>query len=140
MTEGTMWLKSAMLGALAVCGLLSIAGCGGSGTTTVIKEAAPTTVEKTTTVQAPTPQPKPASTPPTPAPPPASAPQPKSPPNVVGLPLPAAQQALRAAGFRAAVKNTDTALGILVPSHYTICTEGAPRGNLVPVLAQKYGC
>lgn len=61
-------------------------------------------------------------------------------PKVVGLPLPAAQQILKEAGYKAAPKNTDTTFGIVVPSHYTICTQGRPRGKFVPVLAQKYGC
>lgn len=61
-------------------------------------------------------------------------------PNVVGLPLPAAKQLLKQAGYRAAATNTDTTLGIIVESNYTICSQDEPRGNLVPVLAQKYGC
>ena len=127
--------------AAAVCAASSVlAACGSGGsTTTVIKESAPPTVEKTTTVQAPAPKPKPASAPASEAEP-QPEPAPKSAPNVVGLPLPAAEQVLKAAGFRPAVKNTDTAFGIVVRSHYTICIEGKPRGDLVPVLAQKYGC
>lgn len=77
--------------ALGIAALLCIAvgvtACGGSETTTVIKEAPtppPETVERTTTVQAP----------------PAS-------PTV---------------------------------DNYTICNQGKPRGNIVVVLAQKYGC
>jgi hypothetical protein len=119
------------LGGVALISALVVAGCGGGSTTTVIKESAPTTVEKTTTVTA---KPKPA---------PAPEPEPEvsaQPPNVVGLPLPAAEEALEEAGFKAAPRNTDTTFGIVVPSHYTICKEGTPRGKQVPVLAQKYGC
>jgi hypothetical protein len=118
-------------------GLLAVAGCGSGGTTTVIKESAPTTVEKTTTVQAPAPQPRHVSNP---TPPSAEPEAKREPPNVVGLPLPAAEQVLSQAGYKAAATNTDTAFGIVVKSNYTICTEGPPRGNFVPVLAQKYGC
>ncbi len=75
-----------------------------------------------------------------PAPEPEPEPEPQEVPNVVGLPLPAAKQLLEEAGYRAAATNTDTAFGIVVESNYTICTQGEPRGNLVPVLAQKYGC
>jgi hypothetical protein len=28
----------------------------------------------------------------------------------------------------------------VVRSHYTICTESEPHGDVVTVLAQKYGC
>ena len=129
-------MKRRIFAAVAACVLACfLAACGSGGTTTVIKESSPTTVEKTTTVQVPARRPKPASNPA-----PAPEPQPKSAPNVVGLPLPAAEQVLKAAGFTPAVKNTDTAFGIVVRAHYTICTEGKPRGTLVPVLAQKYGC
>jgi uncharacterized protein YceK len=119
--------------------LLLLSGCGSGGTTTVIKEAAPTTVEKTTTVEEPPKQPASTSSEST-APEPPPEPEPSEPPNVVGLPLPAAEQLLREEGFKPAVRNTDTTFGILVPSHYTICEQDAPRGDLVPVLAQKYGC
>lgn len=62
------------------------------------------------------------------------------PPNVLGLPLPAAKRLLKEAGYKTVAKNTDTAFGIVVESNYTICNQGKPRGNLVVVLAQKYGC
>jgi len=66
--------------------------------------------------------------------------EPTEPPNVVGLPLPQAKQMLEEAGYRTAAKNTDTTFGIIVPENYTICNQGKPRGDLVVVLAQKYGC
>lgn len=69
-----------------------------------------------------------------------AAPEAKEPPNVVGLPLPAARQVMKKAGYRVAPKNTDTAFGIVVEANYTICTQGKPRAGIVPVLAQKYGC
>jgi len=110
---------------------IGLTACGGSETTTVIKEApAPETVERTTTVQAPAPEP---------APHPASTSR-QEPPNVVGLPLPAAQHLLKQAGYKTVANNTDTTFGILVPENYTICRQGKPRGDLVVVLAQKYGC
>ena len=64
----------------------------------------------------------------------------EEPPNVIGLPLPAARQVMKKAGYRIAAKNTDTAFGIVVEANYTICTQGKPRAGIVPVLAQKYGC
>jgi hypothetical protein len=62
------------------------------------------------------------------------------PPNVVGLKLPIASERLRAAGWTPVPFNTDTLLGIVVPSHYTVCHEYAPIGRRVRILAQKYGC
>jgi len=47
---------------------------------------------------------------------------------------------LKQAGYRTVAKNTDTTFGIIDPSNYTICNQGKPRGELVVVLAQKYGC
>jgi alpha-acetolactate decarboxylase len=61
-------------------------------------------------------------------------------PDVIGMRLPEAESALRAAGFKTQAENTDTAFGIVVKSHYTICTESEPQGDVVTVLAQKYGC
>jgi hypothetical protein len=62
------------------------------------------------------------------------------PPNVIGMRLPAAEAELSAAGFKTLAENTDTTFGILVPSHYTVCTETPLGGDTVEVLAQKYGC
>lgn len=62
------------------------------------------------------------------------------PPNVIGMRLPEAESTLRAAGFRAQAENTDTTFGIVIRSHYTVCTESEPHGDVVTVLAQKYGC
>jgi outer membrane biosynthesis protein TonB len=128
---------------LAIPALLAIAGCGSGGdTTTVVKEVQPETVERTTTVEVPASEPKrQAVREVAPEPEPESEPEEaQEPPNVVGLPLPAADRLLKEAGYKAAANNTDTAFGIIVRSNYTVCTQGAPRGNLVPVLAQKYGC
>jgi hypothetical protein len=125
-----MTCRSTLAAVVALLALASsLAACGGSDTTTVIKEAPPETVERTTTVEAPA----------APAAERSSAPR-DEPPNVLGLPLPAAKQMLEQAGYRTVAKNTDTTFGIIVPSHYTICEQGKPRGDLVVVLAQKYGC
>ncbi|HWW67868.1 MAG TPA: PASTA domain-containing protein [Solirubrobacterales bacterium] len=134
-------MRKLVIGAI-LSGTIFIVGCGGGGggTTTVVK---PTTIEKTTTVTAPPRKPrhKPAASPaPEPTPEPAPEPVSEEPPNVVGLSLPAAEEVLSEAGFKAAPRNTDTAFGIVVPSHYTICKEGKPIAGRVPVLAQKYGC
>jgi ATPase subunit of ABC transporter with duplicated ATPase domains len=67
-------------------------------------------------------------------------PEPAEVPNVVGMRLPEAKSTLSAAGYSTQAENTDTAFGIVVPSHYTICEQGEPHGNVVTVLAQKYGC
>lgn len=117
------------LGVMALlCLVVGLTACGGSSeTTTVIREV------RTPATHVGTPQPKPASHP-------TAAPSQEAPPNVVGLPLPAAKQLLSQAGYKTVAKNTDTTFGIIVPSHYTICTQSKPRGDLVVVLAQKYGC
>lgn len=62
------------------------------------------------------------------------------PPNVVGLNLVIAESRLRSAGWVPKPFNTDTLLGIVVPSHYTVCHEYKPIGKRVRLLAQKYGC
>jgi beta-lactam-binding protein with PASTA domain len=67
-------------------------------------------------------------------------PEPEEVPNVVGMRLPEAKSTLSAAGYSTQAENTDTTFGIVVPSHYTICTQSEPHGNVVTVLAQKYGC
>lgn len=66
--------------------------------------------------------------------------EPEEVPNVVGMRLPQAKSALSAAGYTTRAENTDTTFGIVVPSHYTICEQSEPQGNVVTVLAQKYGC
>lgn len=63
-----------------------------------------------------------------------------APPNVVGLPLSTAEQQLSAAGYTTAPVNTDTLFGIVDEDNYTICKQNPPRGDVVKVLAQKYGC
>ena|SRR5207249_983968 len=60
--------------------------------------------------------------------------------EVTGLTLPTANKKLSAAGFKADVSNTDTTFGILVPPNSTVCKQSSPRGKIVPILAQKYGC
>jgi hypothetical protein len=62
------------------------------------------------------------------------------PPNVVGLNLAVAEERLREDGWVPKPFNTDTFLGIVVPSHFTICHEYRPNGQNVRLLAQKYGC
>lgn len=108
---------------------VGLAACGGSDTTTVIKEAPAETIERTTTVErAPAPVAQEGSA------------SKSEPPNVLGLPLPEARRMLKQAGYRTIAKNTDTTFGIIVPDNYTICNQGRPRGEIVVVLAQKYGC
>ncbi len=59
---------------------------------------------------------------------------------MVGLPLDVAERLLRASGYRAEPTNTDTTFGIVLPENYTVCTQDDPRGKIVVMLAQKYGC
>jgi len=67
-------------------------------------------------------------------------PEPEEVPSVVGMRLPEARSTLSAAGYRTQAENTDTTFGIVIPSHYTVCTQSEPHGDIVTVLAQKYGC
>jgi hypothetical protein len=127
-------LPAVAVGALLLAGLIT--SCGGSTTTVVQSTPPPQTVTQVTTAAPATP---PAATTAA-APAQAAAPASKSPPNVVGLRLPEAKVQLQAAGYTVKAENTDTTFGIIVPSHYTICTQSPPRGNVVVVLAQKYGC
>jgi hypothetical protein len=60
-------------------------------------------------------------------------------PNTVGMGLPEARRELEGAGFTVKTRNTDTVLGIIDPSNYTICSQNV-QGSTVTVLAQKYGC
>lgn len=118
---------SIIAGVLALT--VGLAACGDSDTTTVIKEAPAETIERTATVER------------TPAPVAREGSAPTSePPNVLGLPLPEARRMLEQAGYRTVAKNTDTTFGIIVPDNYTICNQGKPRGDIIVVLAQKYGC
>lgn len=132
--------------ALAVgIGVGALAGCGGGGSTTVISQT--TTTTTTEAKDSPTAgagnqpqQEEVATTTTTTTTQAAPEPQPTEPPDVVGLSLPTAKKQLAAAGFKANVSNTDTTLGILVPENYTVCKQDAPKGDIVPILAQKYGC
>jgi hypothetical protein len=63
-----------------------------------------------------------------------------TPPRVVGMKLPAAEEELERHGWIPKPFNTDTILGIVVKSHYTVCKQYPPIGHKVRVLAQKYGC
>ena len=71
---------------------------------------------------------------------PAPEPEPEEVPDVIGMRLPQARSTLSAAGYMTRAENTDTTFGIVIPSHYTVCEQSDPQGNLVTVLAQKYGC
>jgi hypothetical protein len=63
-----------------------------------------------------------------------------TPPRVVGMKLPAAEEELERHGWIPRPFNTDTLLGIVVKSHYTVCKQFPPIGHKVRILAQKYGC
>lgn len=67
-------------------------------------------------------------------------PEPSEPPDVVGLTLTVAESELKSAGFQVDASNNDTMFGIVNPDNYTVCTQDPPRGSIVHVLAQKYGC
>jgi hypothetical protein len=63
-----------------------------------------------------------------------------APPRVVGMKLPAAEEELERHGWIPRPFNTDTVLGIVIKSHYTVCKQYPPIGRKVRILAQKYGC
>jgi hypothetical protein len=57
-------------------------------------------------------------------------------PNVAGLTLDVAQQQLKEAGFGVSAKD-DSLFGVLIPSHFTVCTQHTPNGKLVPLDVSK---
>lgn len=126
-------MRRTLVTGLAVgIGFAGFAGCGEGDTTTVI-ESTPTPTETTTTVI------QDEESPPQETTTEEAAPQ-GDPPDVVGLTLPEAKKQLKDAGFSADVSNTDTTLGIIVEENYTVCEQDDPSGDVVPILAQKYGC
>jgi hypothetical protein len=141
--RGTSWSIGRLAFTAAVASALVgvLVACGGSDTTTVVEQQAdtpPVTVTQTTPAPAP-----PAAKPAKPvakkaAGPPASGCQ--SAPDVVGLTLPTARRELEGAGCKLDVSNTDTTFGIIVEDHFTVCEQDDPRGEVVHLLAQKYGC
>lgn len=121
-----------------------LAGCGGDSTTTVVQSTTATgtdttTTTATTTTEATTTVKQPADDTSASDAGDDSAAQ-GDPPDVVGLTLPTAEKQLKEAGFKPDVSNTDTTFGIIVKSNYTVCKQDDPVGNVVPILAQKYGC
>jgi beta-lactam-binding protein with PASTA domain len=57
-------------------------------------------------------------------------------PNVKGLTLDAAQAQLKSAGYGVSVKD-DAMFGVVIPSHFTVCSEHSPQGKLVPLDVSK---
>jgi hypothetical protein len=57
-------------------------------------------------------------------------------PNVNGLSLPSAEEQLEAHGYKASV-TTEALFGVIIKSHYTVCSEGTPDGKLVPIKVEK---
>lgn len=57
-------------------------------------------------------------------------------PDVRGLSLPEARHQLKAAGYSASVTD-DAMFGVIIPSHFTVCDESGPKGNLVPLKVSK---
>lgn len=60
-------------------------------------------------------------------------------PNVDGLTLNVAENQLRRHGFSADV-HSDALFGVLVPSHFIVCSEHPPNGRLVVLDVAKHGC
>ncbi len=57
-------------------------------------------------------------------------------PNVRGLSLPSAEEQLNIHGYKASV-TTGALFGVIVKSHYTVCSENTPNGKLVPIKVEK---
>jgi hypothetical protein len=57
-------------------------------------------------------------------------------PNVKGLSLPSAEEQLEAHGYKASV-TTGALFGVIVRSHYTVCSESTPDEKLVPIKVEK---
>jgi hypothetical protein len=60
--------------------------------------------------------------------------------DVRGLTLPQARKALKADGYKADPKSTDTVMGIYIEQNFTVCSQELPKGHLVPIKVAKYGC
>jgi hypothetical protein len=57
-------------------------------------------------------------------------------PNVQGLALDTANVQLERAGFSSSVTD-DAMFGVIIESHFTVCEQGAPNGQLVPLEVSK---
>ena len=60
--------------------------------------------------------------------------------DVRGLTLPQARKALKAEGYSADPKSTDTVMGIYIEENFTVCSQELPKGHLVPLEVAKHGC
>lgn len=57
-------------------------------------------------------------------------------PDVEGLTLDTAKEQLRNAGYSADVSD-DALFGVIIESHFTVCSEGSPVGKVVPLEVSK---
>jgi hypothetical protein len=57
-------------------------------------------------------------------------------PNVKGLNLPDARAQLKLAGYAPSV-TTDATFGVIIEGNFTVCSEKAPNGKLVPLKVNK---
>jgi hypothetical protein len=57
-------------------------------------------------------------------------------PKVKGLTLDFATSHLKSAGYSTSVKD-DALFGVVIPSHFTVCTEHSPSGHIVPLDVSK---
>lgn len=130
-------MKRGILTMIGFAIAVGVTGCGGGDETTVIKESPAPAVKTTTTTT--TAKAQEASQQATPVQDTTTEAQ-SEPPDVEGLSLPEAKRQLADAGFRADVSNTDTTFGIIIPENFTVCRQSEPKGEVVPILAQKYGC
>jgi hypothetical protein len=60
-------------------------------------------------------------------------------PDVRGLSLPSAEKELKQAGYSPDVQ-TDAAFGVIVESNFTVCSQEAPKGQLVPIDVSNDNC
>ena len=60
----------------------------------------------------------------------------KGAPDVNGLTLDVAKQTLSDAGYTPDVHD-DSMFGVIVESHFTVCTEHTPKGTVVPLDVSK---
>lgn len=60
----------------------------------------------------------------------------KGAPNVKGLALPSAETVLHKHGYSASVSD-DALFGVVIKSHFTVCSEHTPDGHLVPIDVSK---
>lgn len=60
-------------------------------------------------------------------------------PDTRGMVLPDAERTLKKAGYSTTVED-DAMFGVLIPSHFTVCSQEEVNSSLVKLEVAKHGC